>query len=129
MRNGKSTKCPDCAKKEKRKNELNNVYGELKVIDYAEPKNKRMRWLCECSCGNHIIVSGTDLRTHKVQSCGKCPDRRSLGEKEIAHILTQNKITYIIEHTFDDFKYENGSKPRFDFYLPDYNCIIEYDGK
>ena len=129
LRNGGSTKCPECAGKEKRKNELNNVYGALKVIEQASPKNNRMMWLCECSCGNHIIVSGTDLRTHKVQSCGKCPERRSLGEKEISQLLTQNNIIYKIEQTFEDFTYKNGHKPRFDFYLPDYNCIIEYDGK
>ena len=88
-----------------------------------------MYWLCKCSCGNKIAVSGTDLRTSKVQSCGKCPDRRSLGEKEIENILDKNKIKYISEYSFFDFKYKNGIKPRFDFYLPEFNCIIEFDGK
>lgn len=129
LRNGKSTRCADCAKKARRKSELGNTYGQLTVIKELGSINNRMMWLCKCSCGNEITVSGTDLRTLKVQSCGKCPDRRSLGEKEIAAILSLNNIVYETEYSFSDLKYENGIKPRFDFYLPLENCIIEFDGK
>lgn len=129
LTSGKSTKCTCCAKKAKRKNELGNTYGELTVIKEIGSIHNRIHWLCNCSCGNTIIASGTDLRTHKVQSCGKCPDRRSLGEKEIAKILDANNIIYQTEYWFNDLQYETGIHPRFDFYLPDYNCIIEYDGK
>ena len=33
-------------------------------------KNKRPRWMCRCECGNHVSVSGEDLRSGKVISCG-----------------------------------------------------------
>ena len=87
LRNGKSTKCRKCSSKSTRKNELNNKYNQLTVIKELGPKNNRIMWLCSCSCGNEIAVSGTDLRTGKVQSCGKCPDKKSLGEKEIISLL------------------------------------------
>ena len=129
MRNGNSTKCRKCSSKSTRKNELNNKYNQLTVIKELGPKNNRIMWLCSCSCGNEIAVSGTDLRTGKVQSCGKCPDKKSLGEKEIISLLEKNNIKYFNEYTFKDFKYDSGISPRFDFYLPDFNCIIEFDGK
>src|SRR3989338_1284401 len=51
----------------------------------------------------------------------------SLGELSISKYLTELKIKYEIEKTFDKCVH---IKPlRFDFYLPDYNCCIEYDGE
>ena len=129
LRDGSSTKCTPCARLASRKNELNKIYGQLTVVKDLGIKNKRNIWLCQCSCNNFIEVSGTDLRTGKVQSCGKCPDRRSLGEKEIASLLTNNNINFIIEYTFKDFLYSNGVHPRYDFYIPDKNYVIEFDGK
>lgn len=64
-----------------------------------------------------------------MQSCGKCPERQSLGELAISKMLINYKIPFIQEYIFEDFVYENGHHPRFDFYVPTKNYIIEYDGK
>jgi len=40
--------------------------------------------------------------------------------------LEENKIKYIQQHRFDTCKYIN--KLNFDFYLPEYNLCIEFDG-
>lgn len=54
----------------------------------------------------------------------------SKGEQHIAHLLEYNKIKYEREKTFEDcINPESGYKLRYDFYLPDYNILIEYDGK
>ena len=47
-------------------------------------------------------------------------------EKQIEKILQKEKIIYIKEKTFSDLKH---GILRFDFYLPDKNCIIEVDGQ
>lgn len=60
------------------------------------------------------------MKRNKVQSCG-CLNI-STGELKIKQILDQQKIRYIQE-----YKLKNNQK--FDFYLLDYNCAIEYDGK
>ena len=49
-----------------------------------------------------------------------------LSSKFIESFLKDNCIKYEKERSFDDCKYK--SKLRFDFFLPDFNTIIEYDG-
>lgn len=51
----------------------------------------------------------------------------SLGETAIKIILEENHIIYNVQHTFNGCKDTN--KLPFDFYLPDYNVAIEYQGK
>jgi hypothetical protein len=58
---------------------------------------------------------------------GGCPIcNESKGEKEIRKFLEENKINYKPQHKFNDCKYKNLLP--FDFYLPDYNICIEFNG-
>ena len=57
--------------------------------------------------------------------CPVC--KESKGEKIITNFLKENKIHYIPQKKFDSCI--NKRKLPFDFYLPDYNICIEYDGK
>lgn len=41
--------------------------------------------------------------------------------------MDTNRVKYEFNKSFDGCVYKN--KLRFDFYLPDYNICIEYDGK
>lgn len=50
-------------------------FGRLIVIkrteDYISPKGQHLaQWLCECDCGNEIIVTGCNLKRELVKSCG-----------------------------------------------------------
>lgn len=109
----------------------NQTFGELTAI---KPTNKRTNnkdvvWLCYCSCGNFCEVSGHDLRTGNTKSCG-CKRNNSFGENKIEYILLKNNITFIKEYTENECRYPNTKYlARFDFYLPDYNTLLEYDGK
>lgn len=61
---------------------------------------------------------------------GKCPicNKESKGEKCISKILNEINVDFIKEYSFNDCRGEK--RPlRFDFYLPEYNCCIEYDGE
>ena len=51
---------------------------------------------------------------------------KSSGEILVEDILTRNNICFQTQKIFPDCKDE--SYLRFDFYLPAYNCCIEYDG-
>lgn len=53
-----------------KKNEIGNTYGYLTVISEAPSINGCAYWLCECQCGNHIVVKATHLRTGNTKSCG-----------------------------------------------------------
>lgn len=57
--------------------------------------------------------------------CPKC--KASKGEKTIANWLDKNNISYEIQKKFENCKNIN-SLP-FDFYLPNYNICIEFQGK
>ena len=57
--------------------------------------------------------------------CPRC--RESHGESYISNLLSKHHIKYIRQKSFDNCKYKH--KLLFDFYLPDYNLCIEYDGE
>lgn len=97
------------------------------------PTNKRetndcIIWHCECDCGKEIDVSASNLIRGHVKSCG-CR-KRSIREKLIVNILDKKGIEYMSEKTFDGCQNPDGTMNLyFDFYLPHYNAIIEYDGE
>lgn len=62
------------------------------------------------------------------QGCPKC--KHSHGENEVERILLSNNIKYKCQHTIEIDKNINPSgKAYIDFYLPDYNLFIEYNGE
>ena len=107
--------------------EIGNKYGKLTVIRKAPSKTTGgTMWLCECDCGNTIIVSGNSLRTGNTQSCG-CLGH-SKGEFKIEKILKENNISFIKEYPV----LINNRTFRFDFAIfqnDKLQYFIEYDGK
>ena len=66
-------------------------------------------------------------KCHINQSNG-CPTcKKSKGELKIIDFLKNNDINFIPQHIFEDCK--NIRSLFFDFYLPDYNLCIEFDGE
>lgn len=59
------------------------------------------------------------------QGCPQCQE--SHGERQIRQWLKERDITCIYQKTFSDCR--NKKELPFDFYLPDYNMCIEYDGQ
>lgn len=61
--------------------------------------------------------------------CGqKCPQcQESKGERKIRQWLENHNISYIYQKKFTDCK-DKKTLP-FDFYIPEYNLCIEYDGE
>ena len=90
--------------------------------------------------GNYV---GTHINTlHECLTCGcewnprpsnlltgyGCPEcNESKGEKQVGLWLRQHDIMYVSQKRFDDCC-DKKSLP-FDFYLPNYNTCIEYQGK
>ena len=52
------------------KDELGKVFNRLTVIGRFNSIKGKARWLCRCSCGNKLIVTGDSLRQGRVGSCG-----------------------------------------------------------
>ena len=136
LRKGATTSC-GCFQKEKaqeigKKNSKNLMglrFGRLTVIEKTEKRRKdhSIYWKCLCDCGQETYVTATNLLSGNVQSCGCL---KSKGELKISNILKDNNIRYIRQKEFDNcINPKTGAKLKFDFYLPDYNICIEYDGE
>ncbi len=60
--------------------------------------------------------------------CQKCSE--SKGERKVALFLDKNKLNFERQKTFDDLRNKKTNRLlKFDFYLPEYNVCIEYDGE
>lgn len=104
------------------KYEIGDVVDGLLITNrYKQPGYKYYEYCCTIDGYN-----GTIREDHLASGHG-CPIcHNSVGEKQIKKYLTRHNINFIQQHTFDDCK--NIRALPFDFYLPDYNVCIEYDG-
>lgn len=109
-------------------------FGLLNVIkDTGKRKvskhSSQVIWLCQCSCENKTIIEVPtgNLVSGNTTSCG-CVGQ-SAGEKIIESILQKLKINFIKNKTFEDcINPDTKRHLHYDFYLPEYNICIEYDG-
>lgn len=53
------------------KNQINEIYGKLKIIsEHSKTRNGHYRYTCLCECGNITNVLLTHLRQGNTKSCG-----------------------------------------------------------
>ena len=103
--------------------ELKEKYGE-KFILLTEYENANTSIKVKCNnCGfirevkpNNLLRSGY---------CPKCEKKDSLGEKQIIKFLEMNNIKYIPQMYFSNLDID---LHYFDFYIPEYNLVLEYHG-
>lgn len=112
-------------------NNFKNLTGQrfnklIAIEPIGKNSNGNFLWYCECDCGGHKIVSNSDLKLGKIISCG-CVN--SKGEAKLQKIFNNLNIEYQSQYSFSNCVSENGVTLKFDFYLPKYNLLIEYDGK
>lgn len=105
-------------------------FGKLVAIKIVGTSNDRRKmWLCQCDCGNTVIVSAHDLVQNHTKSCGCL---HSWAEQKINQWLQDNNYIYQTEYNFTDLR--GDTRPlRFDFALLDNSdklvCLIEYHGQ
>ena len=96
-------------------------FGKLTAISY-EIIDSKSYWNCLCDCGNKVRVAGSNLKNGHTSSCG-CINY-SIGEQNIKNLLQSNNINFICQ-----FKFQDLNNRFYDFYLPEHNRLIEFDGK
>lgn len=99
---------------------FNSNVKYIKLIgEYTGMRNK-VELKC-CVCG--LEWSANAYSVLKGVGCPRC--KESKGEKLIRSILEDNNIEYVREYSpkWDERRF------RYDFYLPKYNILIEFDGK
>lgn len=96
----------------------NNKY-DYSLVDYINTKEK-----IKIICPTHGIFEQAPVHHLRGIGCPHCND--SKGELIVKTFLEYNNISYIRNKIFDDCF--DLSKLKFDFYLPEHNIVIEYDG-
>lgn len=101
--------------------EVAEINPDIEVIEPYINIDTRILHRCkkdgtEWKVSPNSILSGT--------GCPRCNDSR--GEREIRLYLDRHNIAYICQYRFNQCR--STSPLPFDFYLPDLNMCIEYDG-
>ena len=91
-----------------------NLYDYSKVI-YINAKTD-----VEIVCKKHGLFSQSPTKHLMSQGCPIC--KLSKGELRILNILSERKIDFKSQYKFENFNLV------FDFYIPNLNLAIEYDG-
>ena len=119
--------CPYCAGKYQDtntyKDKIESLFGnEYTLISEYQGASNKVK-VKHNTCGYVWSVNATNFIQGK-SHCPRCQE--SLGERSISKILDSYHVKYIQQYTFKYCKYKRPLP--FDFYLPDYNLCIEYDG-
>lgn len=124
FKNDEKRKCKKCLNQEKTNEfkELAESLGYIFIEGFYE--NCESIFKLQCPKGHVFDIKYTNLKYKK----GVCPCcKESRGEFEIRRVLNKNNIEFIKEYKFEDCKFK-ASLP-FDFYLPNLNICIEFDGE
>lgn len=82
----------------------NKRFGRLKVIKKLESIRRndetKARWLCECDCGNKVVVLATYLTTKETRSCGCL--KKELEEKHLRKEYDNKRVDGVAMHLFTD---------------------------
>lgn len=103
---------------EQRGNEY-SVVG--KYINYSTKVSMRHN---KCGCIWNVIPGAF---FSKMSGCPKC--NQSKGESRIETYLQKNKILYISQMKYEDLRGDRNIPLSYDFYLEDFNILIEYQGQ
>lgn len=123
--------------KSRRKHKIGNIIGpdnNILVLDDFDPvitqegKTKKKRRGVFKNIDTGVIFETTFNNVISGFTTGLPLKEKSKGEYKIQSLLLENNFNFIREYIFDDFKENYKHLLRFDFYLPDYNVCIEYDG-
>lgn len=104
-----------------------SIHGD--TYDYSNVDYKGNREKIEVICKEHGPWWQTPYNHLQNRGC-RCCTNRSKGEIKIEKLLIENKIKFKREKTFDNCRNpETKAKLKFDFYLPEHNMCIEFDGR
>lgn len=118
--------CQICAGNQKKttgkyKLELATINPDIEVLGEYDTANVHI--LHKCKKDGYEWMAAT---SNVLFGCG-CPQcKESKGERIVRQWLERNKVIYKSQYKFPDCK-DKCALP-FDFYLPEYNTCIEYDG-
>jgi hypothetical protein len=107
---------------------LNLWSDKNKKSPYTYAPNSKSEVWWKCPEGKHKDYKRNINISNTVQF--RCPECQfSKGEKRISEWLLKNNIEYIAQKEFDGLLGLRNGKLSYDFFLPQYNLLIEYQGE
>ena len=102
-------------------NKVHNNFYDYSLVNYKSGQEK-----VKIICPIHGVFEQTP--SHHIFCKTGCPNcRESHGEKEIEKILKESHEVFYREYKFEDCKGKRALP--FDFYLPEKNLLIEFNGR
>lgn len=121
--------CPKCSGKYRRTHkdfieEMKSINPNIRIItDY---KGVHSKVKCRCNIDGCIWLATPHNLLHGT-GCPIC--NASKGENRINSYLTNHNINFISQMSFDGLIGIRGGRLSYDFYLPEDNLLIEYQGE
>ena len=108
---------------------LEKYWSDKNTVDpfSIAPNSHKKVWIKCQNDDEHEDYEVTCTNFTKGRRCGNC--RESYGERIISKWLDNKNIKYIREKTFPNLLGVGNDYLRYDFYLPEYNLLIEYQGE
>lgn len=70
---------------------LGKTFGRLTVVSkHPERKRAYIQWICECECGNEVVVISNKLRSGHTRSCG-CLQKEVVRKMALKHGESRTK--------------------------------------
>lgn len=118
--------CPKFSHKkspEQFRKEIENLIGFIIPLEDYKGNEEKIKFKC---LKHNYVWEATPSNVTTIKHCPKCNNTLH-NEKKIDSILTQWGYHFIKQKRFSDC-IDKRSLP-FDFYLPDFNVLIEFDGE
>ena len=122
--------CPNCAHNKYKKSqekfieESINIHKNKYNYSFVKYINNRTKVEILCNHCKKTFWQTPDSHLHG-EGCPYC--KKSNGEKTIKYWLENKNVKFVYQKRFTDCRDKNPLP--FDFYLPDYNMCIEYQGE
>lgn len=106
-------------------NEADFIHRKLYNYSLVNYINNRVKIKIKCAIhGIFSQIPKDHLNGHGCPSCCK-----SSGELFLSRLFDDNQIKYYIEYKFENCRGVGNKKLPFDFYLYEYNILVEFDGR
>lgn len=103
-----------------------SLKNENSPYEYLPRSHKKVWWKCKEEIHEDYLRSVDSSTNHRFK-CPKC--QYSKGEIQIEIFLNLKNIKYTSQKIFNELFGINGGNLSYDFYLSDYNLLIEYQGE
>lgn len=126
-----TSNCPKCAIKEKAKKNTkthddfkNVILPNITLLSEYLGSNEKIDCLCDICGYKWTVNQANSLRRHGCPNCNK-----SHGERKIKTYLENHNLKYEQQKKYDDLVGVGLGLLSYDFFLSEYNLLIEFQGK